>query len=326
MLTFENPVEACDGGSGSYKLTVYPNSHFLLSGSTWQARQPVLSRANSCCLSKVSREVWKWELWLSLEAVKSCLVELYSSSSMGGWRRSDEDLRAVLLESHKLCVFLYASRDVSALGPISQQGKSRSTLLSPATHSPAVAKTLEQPLRWHICLVLGCLCSAEHPYLSCCRESCTHAQVPLSTFQNALPVSSAWGGFPTKSSGFWACFQWWSACHFKRPRTDGVQLAWGLPGDPGEIISAKCAWFQVSWATFLQVCVIILPSTHAQKEDKFKGSHFSCLLAGVNTNISFRTLKRSLWFLFQGGWPETTLTTLLRSNIEVFLKSISDSY
>lgn len=164
-----------------------------------------------------------------------------------------------------------------------------------------------------------------------CSSVCIHLsilifpaaeKVALNAFQNALPASSAWGGFPTKSSGFWICFQWWSALCFKRPRTDGIQPAWWLPSDPDEIISTKCVWFQVSWATFLQVCVIILPSIHAQKEDKFKGSHFSYLLAGDNTNISFQALKRSLWFLFQGSWPETALTPLLRR----FLKSISDSY
>jgi len=94
------------GGIATYKLTVYPNSQFLLSGSIQQMRQPVLPRARPSCLSEGSGKGRRGGHWLSLAAVKGFLVQLHTSSSVGGRRRSDDDLRGVQLESRGLCFWV----------------------------------------------------------------------------------------------------------------------------------------------------------------------------------------------------------------------------
>ena len=100
-------------GIATYKLTAYPNSHFLLSSSIQQTRQPVLSRARSCCFSRGSGKGWRGGHWLSLAAVKGFLVQLRTSSSVGGRRRTDDDLRVVPLESHALCFCVCQQRCLS---------------------------------------------------------------------------------------------------------------------------------------------------------------------------------------------------------------------
>lgn len=168
------------GVIATYKLTICPNSHFLLSSLIQQTRQPVLSRARSCCLSRGSGKGRRGGDWFSLAAVKSFLVQLHTSSSVGGWRKSDHDLGVVWLESHALrfCVC-------------------QQTCVSPGTHLMARQRgehpafsSYEAP-RQQFCLTLRRLFSPEHLSLSCCRESCTHMQGPLRAFQNAPPVPSA---------------------------------------------------------------------------------------------------------------------------------------
>lgn len=72
-------------------------------------------------------------------------------------------------------------------------------------------------------------------------------------------------------------------------------LKW-LPCDPSEIISTKCARFQVSRATFIQVCGITLPSAHTKKEEWFKDSHFSSLLAELTQTFHFECLSKVYGF------------------------------
>lgn len=78
-----------------------------------ETRQPVLPRARSRCLSRGSGKGWRGGHWLSLAAVKGFLVQLHTSSSVGGRRRSDDDLRVVRLGSHALRFCVCQQRCVS---------------------------------------------------------------------------------------------------------------------------------------------------------------------------------------------------------------------
>lgn len=60
-----------------------------------------------------SEKGWRGGHWLSLAAVKGFLVQMHTSSSVGGHRRSDNDLRVVPLQSHALCFSVHPQRCIS---------------------------------------------------------------------------------------------------------------------------------------------------------------------------------------------------------------------
>lgn len=171
-------------------LTVYPNSHFLLSSSIQQTRQPVLSRARYCCLSRGSGEGWRGGHWLSLAAVKGFLVQLHTSSSVGGWRRSDDDLRVVWLESHALCFCVCQQRSVSPGTYLIARQRWEHPAFSSYGFTSCGKEPWEGP-EWQLCLTLRCLLSPEHPHLSCCKVALVHGgrfMLSKMLFQSPPPV------------------------------------------------------------------------------------------------------------------------------------------
>lgn len=73
----------------------------------------VLCRARSCYFSKASGKAWRGGHCLHVAAVEGFPVQLHTSSSVGGWRRSGDDLRVVRLESHALCFCVCQQRCIS---------------------------------------------------------------------------------------------------------------------------------------------------------------------------------------------------------------------
>lgn len=106
-LPFETPVEACEGG-GNY---CYLQTHSLPSCSFLTLQSDPAHKAASAILgsdlavfSGVCREAHRGGHCFSLAAAKGFLVQQHTPSSVGGWRRPENDLRVVWLESHTLCL------------------------------------------------------------------------------------------------------------------------------------------------------------------------------------------------------------------------------
>lgn len=106
-LPFGTPKEACEEGGNYCYLQTHssPSCSFLtLQSDPAPKAASTIQGQSSLFFSGVYREAPRGGHCLSLAVVKGFLVQLHAPSSMGGWRRPENDLRVVWLESHALCL------------------------------------------------------------------------------------------------------------------------------------------------------------------------------------------------------------------------------